>query len=133
VIRAPYEPGPPVSLVADDRTANPLKGEWGGARFASRRRPPSSGSPRGHPERARETTSSANRLPPRAVCLASHAAGAEDDVCGSPLESPTVAPPRRIAAPLASDVVGMVVAGGWSDRSGAVRPLAASLVLFSVG
>jgi MFS family permease len=37
------------------------------------------------------------------------------------------------AAPLASGVVGMVVAGGWSDRSGTVGPLAASLVLFSAG
>lgn len=37
------------------------------------------------------------------------------------------------AAPLASGVVGMVVAGGWIDRSGPVGPLAASLVLFSVG
>jgi MFS family permease len=37
------------------------------------------------------------------------------------------------AAPLASGVVGMVVAGGWSDRSGTVGPLAASLVLFSTG
>lgn len=37
------------------------------------------------------------------------------------------------AAPLASGVVGMVVAGGWSDRSGTVAPLAAALVLFSAG
>jgi len=37
------------------------------------------------------------------------------------------------AAPLASGVVGMVGAGGWSDRRGAVGPLAASLVLFSAG
>jgi MFS family permease len=37
------------------------------------------------------------------------------------------------AAPLASGVVGMVVAGGWSDRSGPVGPLTASLVLFSAG
>ncbi len=37
------------------------------------------------------------------------------------------------AAPLASGVVGMVVAGGWSDRSGTVGPLAAALVLFSAG
>jgi MFS family permease len=37
------------------------------------------------------------------------------------------------AAPLASGVVGMVVAGGWSDRSGPVAPLAAALVLFSAG
>jgi MFS family permease len=37
------------------------------------------------------------------------------------------------AAPLASGVVGMVGAGGWSDRSGPVRPLATALVLFTVG
>jgi MFS family permease len=37
------------------------------------------------------------------------------------------------AAPLASGVVGMVGAGGWSDRSGTVAPLAAALVLFSLG
>jgi MFS family permease len=37
------------------------------------------------------------------------------------------------AAPLASGVVGMVAAGGWSDRRGAVAPLAAALVLFSIG
>ena len=37
------------------------------------------------------------------------------------------------AAPLASGVVGMVVAGGWSDRRGTVGPLAASLVIFSAG
>lgn len=37
------------------------------------------------------------------------------------------------AAPLASGVVGMVVAGMWSDRSGPGRPLVASLVLFSLG
>lgn len=37
------------------------------------------------------------------------------------------------AAPLASGVVGMVVAGMWSDRSGPARPLIASLVLFSLG
>jgi MFS family permease len=37
------------------------------------------------------------------------------------------------AAPLASGVVGMVGAGGWSDRSGPLGPLAASLVLFSAG
>src|SRR4029079_14524351 len=41
--------------------------------------------------------------------------------------------PLVCAAPLASGVVGMVVAGGWSDRSGTVGPLAASLVLFSAG
>jgi MFS family permease len=37
------------------------------------------------------------------------------------------------AAPLASGVVGMVLAGGWSDRRGTVGPLAASLLLFSAG
>jgi MFS family permease len=37
------------------------------------------------------------------------------------------------AAPLASGVVGMVGAGGWSDRRGAVGPLVAALVLFSAG
>lgn len=37
------------------------------------------------------------------------------------------------AAPLASGVVGMVAAGAWSDRRGPVAPLAASLVLFSLG
>src|SRR3954470_9520889 len=38
------------------------------------------------------------------------------------------------AAPLASGVVGMVVAGGWSDRTGRpVGPLAVSLLLFSAG
>jgi MFS family permease len=37
------------------------------------------------------------------------------------------------AAPLASSVVGMVGAGGWSDRRGTTGPLAASLVLFSLG
>jgi MFS family permease len=37
------------------------------------------------------------------------------------------------AAPLASGVVGMVVAGMWSDRSGPTRPLLASLVFFSLG
>lgn len=37
------------------------------------------------------------------------------------------------AAPLASGVVGMVVAGGWSDRSGPRVPLAAALLLFAAG
>jgi MFS family permease len=37
------------------------------------------------------------------------------------------------AAPLASGVVGMVGAGGWSDRRGPLGPLAAALVLFSAG
>lgn len=37
------------------------------------------------------------------------------------------------AAPLASGVVGMVAAGMWSDRTGPVVPLLASLALFSVG
>jgi MFS family permease len=37
------------------------------------------------------------------------------------------------AAPLASGVVGMVGAGGWSDRSGPVRPLATALALFTAG
>jgi MFS family permease len=37
------------------------------------------------------------------------------------------------AAPLASGVVGMVAAGGWSDRRGPVVPLALSLVLFATG
>lgn len=37
------------------------------------------------------------------------------------------------AAPLASGVVGMVAAGARSDRHGPARPLAAALVLFSVG
>src|SRR5262245_56856373 len=37
------------------------------------------------------------------------------------------------AAPLASGVVGMVGAGGWSDHRGTVAPLAAALVLFTVG
>ena len=37
------------------------------------------------------------------------------------------------AAPLASGVVGMVGAGGWSDRRGPVGPLAAALVIFTVG
>jgi len=37
------------------------------------------------------------------------------------------------AAPLASGVVGMVAAGGWSDRRGPARPLAVALALFSLG
>lgn len=37
------------------------------------------------------------------------------------------------AAPLASGVVGMVAAGAWSDRRGPAGPLAAALVLFSLG
>lgn len=37
------------------------------------------------------------------------------------------------AAPLASAVVGMVAAGGWSDRRGPARPLGAALLLFSLG
>ncbi|GAA1443604.1 MFS transporter [Mycobacterium cookii] len=37
------------------------------------------------------------------------------------------------AAPLASGVVGMVAAGTWSDRSGPVVPLLASMALFSAG
>jgi MFS family permease len=37
------------------------------------------------------------------------------------------------AAPLASGVVGMVAAGGWSDRRGPVVPLAVALVLFASG
>lgn len=37
------------------------------------------------------------------------------------------------AAPLASGVVGMVAAGAWSDRHGPRIPLAAALVLFSLG
>jgi MFS family permease len=37
------------------------------------------------------------------------------------------------AAPLASGVVGMVGAGMWSDRTGPVGPLLASMALFSVG
>lgn len=37
------------------------------------------------------------------------------------------------AAPLASGVVGMVAAGTWSDRTGPVAPLLASLALFSSG
>src|SRR4051794_41941089 len=34
------------------------------------------------------------------------------------------------AAPLASGVVGMVAAGGWSDRRGPAAPLGAGLLLF---
>jgi MFS family permease len=37
------------------------------------------------------------------------------------------------AAPLASGVVGMVGAGGWSDRRGPIGPLAAALALFTAG
>jgi len=37
------------------------------------------------------------------------------------------------AAPLASGVVGMVVAGGWSDRRGPTGPLGAAMLLFSLG
>ncbi|WP_344304057.1 MFS transporter [Nocardioides bigeumensis] len=37
------------------------------------------------------------------------------------------------AAPLASGVIGMVAAGGWSDRRGPTLPLVASLVLFCLG
>ena len=37
------------------------------------------------------------------------------------------------AAPLASGVVGMVAAGTWSDRTGPVLPLLASMALFSAG
>jgi MFS family permease len=37
------------------------------------------------------------------------------------------------AAPLASGVVGMVAAGGWSDRRGPALPLGLALVLFSLG
>ena len=37
------------------------------------------------------------------------------------------------AAPLASGVVGMVVAGAWSDRSGPAAPMLVSLGLFSAG
>jgi MFS family permease len=38
-----------------------------------------------------------------------------------------------VAAPLASGVVGMVAAGGWSDRKGPVTPLAVALLLFAAG
>lgn len=37
------------------------------------------------------------------------------------------------AAPLASGVVGMVAAGGWSDRRGPTIPLVAALLLFAAG
>ncbi len=37
------------------------------------------------------------------------------------------------AAPFASGVVGMVVSGMWTDRSGALKPLFASMALFSLG
>ncbi len=37
------------------------------------------------------------------------------------------------AAPFASGVVGMVASGMWSDRSGALRPLFASMAMFSLG
>jgi MFS family permease len=37
------------------------------------------------------------------------------------------------AAPLASGVVGMVAAGGWSDRRGPTVPLVAALALFASG
>ncbi len=37
------------------------------------------------------------------------------------------------AAPLASGVVGMVAAGAWSDRTGPVVPLLASMALFTLG
>ncbi|OFI38763.1 MFS transporter [Arthrobacter sp. SW1] len=37
------------------------------------------------------------------------------------------------AAPLATSVVGMVVAGNWSDRRGPAGPLYASVVLFAAG
>ncbi len=37
------------------------------------------------------------------------------------------------AAPLASGVVGMVAAGTWSDRTGPVVPLLASMALFALG
>lgn len=37
------------------------------------------------------------------------------------------------AAPLASGVVGMVAAGGWSDRKGPVTPLGVALLLFAAG
>ena len=40
---------------------------------------------------------------------------------------------RAFAAPLASGVLGMVVAGGWSDRRGPATPLWASLAIFSLG
>ena len=37
------------------------------------------------------------------------------------------------AAPFASGVVGMVASGMWTDRSGALRPLFASMAMFSFG
>ena len=37
------------------------------------------------------------------------------------------------AAPLASGVIGMVAAGGWSDQRGPVRPLLVAMVLFATG
>jgi MFS family permease len=37
------------------------------------------------------------------------------------------------AAPLASGVLGMVLAGAWSDRRGPATPLKASLAIFSLG
>jgi predicted MFS family arabinose efflux permease len=37
------------------------------------------------------------------------------------------------AAPLASGVVGMVAAGGWSDRRGPTIPLVVALVMFATG
>ncbi|QVT81215.1 Multidrug efflux pump SdrM [Nocardioides aquaticus] len=37
------------------------------------------------------------------------------------------------SATLAASVVGMVAAGSWADRRGAVRPLLASVALFAVG
>jgi MFS family permease len=37
------------------------------------------------------------------------------------------------AGPLATGVIGMVVAGNWSDRRGPVAPLYASVILFSLG
>ncbi len=37
------------------------------------------------------------------------------------------------AAPFASGVVGMVVSGMWTDRSGALKPLFASMAMFSLG
>ena len=37
------------------------------------------------------------------------------------------------AAPFASGVVGMVASGMWSDRSGPLRPLFASMAMFSLG
>ncbi len=37
------------------------------------------------------------------------------------------------AGPLATGVIGMVIAGNWSDRSGPVAPLYTSSVLFAIG